>query len=176
MDQEKFVNQYIELLNATVTEAINKNLVIQSQKLVLEKELEEVRSTIKNHEDAAKKIGADKDREIANLKNELNASRKETAIAGNEREELRKNIQHVETFKAELVKTRSRITELEQSVSEKDKVIGGLQDELNKKEDLITNLLAEKNKPVDVGDTWVKKTPAKKKIIKEETVKDAGKF
>mgnify|MGYP003348853771 CR=1 FL=1 len=43
MNQEKFVNQYIELLNSTVTEAINKNLVIQSQKLVLEKELESLR-------------------------------------------------------------------------------------------------------------------------------------
>jgi hypothetical protein len=85
MDQEKFVNQYIELLNATVTEAINKNLVIQSQKLVLEKELEEVKSTIKGYEDAVKKINADKNHEIENLKNQLNASRKETAIAGNER-------------------------------------------------------------------------------------------
>lgn len=176
MNQEKFVNQYIELLNGTVTEAINKNLVIQSQKLVLEKELEEIRSTIKGYEDAVKKIGTDKDREIENLKTQLNASRKETTIVGNEREELRKSIQHVETFKAELVKTRSKITELEESVSEKDKVIDGLQDELNKKEDLITNLLAEKTKPADVGNTWVKKVPAKKKIIKQETVKDAGKF
>jgi chromosome segregation ATPase len=169
MDQEKFVNQYIELLNATVTEAINKNLVIQSQKLVLEKELEEVKSTIKGYEDAVKKINADKNHEIENLKNQLNASRKETAIAGNEREEMRKNIQHVETFKAELVKTRSRITELEEAVSEKDKIIG-------EKEELITNLLAEKNKPADVGNTWVKKTPTKKKITTKEIVKDAGKF
>jgi chromosome segregation ATPase len=169
MDQEKFVNQYIELLNATVTEAINKNLVIQSQKLVLEKELEEVKSTIKGYEDAVKKINADKNHEIENLKNQLNASRKETAIAGNEREEMRKNIQHVETFKAELVKTRSRITELEEAVSEKDKIIG-------EKEELITNLLAEKNKPADVGNTWVKKTPTKKKILTKEIVKDAGKF
>jgi chromosome segregation ATPase len=169
MDQEKFVNQYIELLNATVTEAINKNLVIQSQKLVLEKELEEVKSTIKGYEDAVKKINADKNHEIENLKNQLNASRKETAIAGNEREEMRKNIQHVETFKAELVKTRSRITELEEAVSEKDKII-------DEKEELITNLLAEKNKPADVGNTWVKKTPTKKKITTKEIVKDAGKF
>ena len=176
MNQEKFVNQYIELLNATVTEAINKNLVIQSQKLVIEKELEEIRTTIKGYEDAVKKISADKDREIENLKNQLNASRKETAIAGNEREELKRNAQHVETFKAELVKTRSRISELELTIAERDAKINALNVEVDKKEELITNLLAEKDKPKDVGNTWVKKTPAKKKTLKEETVKDAGKF
>lgn len=133
MNQEKFVNQYIELLNATVSEAINKNLVIQAQKRVLEKELEEVASTIKGYEDAVKKVTADKDREIENLKNQLNASRRETVIAGNEREELKRNVQHVETFKSELVKTRNIISELETTIAEKDAKINALNDEIDKK-------------------------------------------
>lgn len=165
MNQEKFVNQYIELLNGTVTEAINKNLVIQSQKLVLEKELEEVRSTIKGYEDAVKKITTDKDREIENLKNQLNTYRKESVVAGNEREELRKNLQHVETFRTELLKARVEIDGLKEA-------LGKREDEVNK----LNAILEEKNKPADVGNTWVKKTPAKKKTVKIETVKDAGNF
>ena len=40
MDQEKFVGTYIELLNNTLTEAIQKNIVSQAQKRVLEIENE----------------------------------------------------------------------------------------------------------------------------------------
>jgi hypothetical protein len=39
LNKEKFINYYISLLNSTVSEAINKNLVIQAEKKVLEDEL-----------------------------------------------------------------------------------------------------------------------------------------
>jgi len=176
MNQEKFVNQYIELLTATVTEAIQKNLVIQSQKRVTEMEFEEVKDAIKNYEDAFAKLQKEKDSEINQLKQQLNDSRKETAIAGNEREELKKSIQHVDTFKSELVKTRAEIEQLLIKLRDKDQEIEILRQTIDEKETLISGLLEEKNKPADVGNTWVKKTPAKKKSIVKEVVKDAGKF
>lgn len=172
MNQEKFVNQYIDLLNATVSEAIHKNLVIQAQKRVVELELGEVRATIKDYEDALKK----QNDEIVSLKNELNVSRRETVVVGNEREELRKSIQHVDTFKNELVKTRSEIENLLADNRLKQEVIDALSERIIEKENIISNLLEEKNKPADKGNTWVKKTPTKKKSVKVEVVKDAGKF
>ena len=42
MDQEKFVSKYIEILNTTISEAIQKNIVAQAQKNVLETELNEL--------------------------------------------------------------------------------------------------------------------------------------
>lgn len=172
MNQEKFVNQYIDLLNATVSEAIHKNLVIQAQKRVVELELGEVRASIKDYEEALKK----QNDEIVSLKNELNVSRRETVVVGNEREELRKSIQHVDTFKNELVKTRSEIESLLKDIELKESIIDGLNQLINEKEQLIQTMLDEKNKPKDVGNTWVKKTPTKKKSVKVEVVKDAGKF
>ena len=172
MNQEKFVNQYIEILNATVTEAIQKNLVLQSQKRVTELELEEIKKAI----DELVKGQKSKDAEIESLKQQLNASRRETVVAGNEREELRKSIQHVDTFKNELVKTRTEIDNLNAEIQTKEDLIEVLRGTIVEKEQIISGLLEEKNKPKDVGNTWVKKVPAKKKSVKIEAVKDAGKF
>ena len=141
-----------------MSEAIHKNLVLQTQKKIIESEYVELKSAFDS-------IKGDKDREIDNLKTQLNSSRKENAIAGNERDELRKSNLHLETFRNELLKTRTEIEELQKLIAQKDEQIQKLSG------------VSEEKKPKDVGNTWVKKAPAKKKTtIKTETIKDAGKF
>jgi len=172
MNQEKFVNQYIEILNVTVTEAIQKNLVFQAQKKIIESELEETKK-------ALEAITVEKNREIENLKNQLNSSRKETAVIGNEREELKKSIQHVDVFKKQLVEARSEIEKLLAENAQKDKTIDAMGQRIKAFEQETLNNIVNENKPKDAGNTWVKKVPAKKKVVKEnkeEIVKDAGKF
>lgn len=172
MDQEKFVNQYIELLNATVSEAIQKNLVIQAQKKIIEAENAEIKEILKN-------ISTEKDREIDSLKSQLNQSRRQEAITGNEKEELKKSIQHVDTFKNELIKARSDIENLLIVIKEKDKELDKLRPKVETKEEpkVKTVTVELEEKPKDVGNTWVKKVPAKKKTSNKDTIiKDAGKF
>jgi len=145
MNQETFVNQYIELLNGTVAEAIQKNIVLQAQKRIKELEFEEAQSTIRNYEDAIKLLKSENDNEVMNLKRQLNDARKDSI--------------HLETFKTELIKLRTEKEELVNKIKELEKVS------------------EEKKQPKDVGNTWIKKTPTKKKsIVKEEIIKDAGKF
>jgi exonuclease SbcC len=184
MDQEKFVNQYIELLNATVAESIQKNLILQTQKKIAEVENSEFREALRT-------IGADKDREIDSLKTQLNQSRRQEAISGNEKEELRRSIQHVDTFKNELLKTRAENEELLAIIKQKDKEIEKLkgkdQSKIEEKEIEKVKVKEQpkieavdvqtQEKPKDVGNTWVKKVPAKKKTTtKNLTIKDAGEF
>lgn len=167
MNQEKFVNQYIELLNATVAESIQKNLILQTQKKIAEAENNEFREALKT-------IHADKDREIESLKTQLNQSRRQEAIIGNEREELRRSVQHVDTFKNELLKTRAENEELLATIKQKDKEIEKLKGKEQPKIETVDTQTQEK--PKDVGDTWVKKVQAKKKTTKNLTIKDAGEF
>lgn len=168
MDQEKFVNQYIELLNATVAESIQKNLILQTQKKIAEVENSEFREALKT-------ISADKDKEIESLKVQLNQSRRQEAITGNEKEELRRSIQHVDTFKNELLKTRAENEELLAIIKQKDKEIENLKDKNKPKIEAVD--VQTQEKPKDIGNTWVKKVPAKKKTTtKNLTIKDAGEF
>jgi hypothetical protein len=46
MNQEKFVNAYVELLNATLTEALQKNLVLQVQKKLIEEDTSSFDQTV----------------------------------------------------------------------------------------------------------------------------------
>ena len=161
MNQEKFVTQYIELMNATISEAIQKNLVLQAQKRIIEIDIEDIKNVL-----------SERDTEIKNLKQQLNDSRRESAVLGSEREELRKSILHVDTFKNELLRTRTEIDELKAALEKKQVEIDSLKNVTTKQEEKLVENLQEK----EPQNTWVKKLPAKKKANKETTIKDAGKF
>ena len=170
MNQEKFINSYIELLNSTLTEAIQKNLTILAQKNVIEHELNEFKSNLNNETKSQKDLLQQKEKEINDLKSQINDARRQKDLATGETNELKKNVQHIETFKSELVKSRNEIDRLNNQLQEKQKIIDSVNDEnklllerLNKKE--------EDNKPV--------KKSVKKNLeqpIQTVVVKDAGSF
>lgn len=138
MNQEMFVNKYIELLNATVAEAIHKNMVLQAQKTVLETQFNELL---------------------------------------NEREEMRKLVNHVDTFRNDLTKARMELDNMRNDIKEKDAHINSLLSKINEHEESLKAPVQVEEKPIDKGNTWTKKVPAKKKTTpKQEVIKDAGKF
>lgn len=164
MNQEKFVNTYVELLNATLTEALQKNLVLQVQKTIAEQEISDAEQKVRSIEQKIKELTSQKDQEIGNLKGQLNEERKQIAIVSNEREEIRKTNQHVDTFKTELVKARAEINQLKDELSAKNLIV----DELLNKVSLL-----EQEKVVVKS----KKTPLEKtKQPTKELIKDAGSF
>lgn len=174
MNQEKFVNSYIDLLNATITEAINKNLVIQAQKKVLEDELKEV----KRKDDLIASLRDSHAKEINDLKAQLNDARKQKEISSNEASELKKSVQHIDTFKNELSKERTEKENLNKQLSLKNSEIDILKKEIEElKVKLESKIAADLKVPVSKK----AKTPSLSTFIFEEavplnTVKDAGKF
>ena len=103
MNQEKFINSYIELLNSTLTEAIQKNITILAQKNVFEQELNEAKASVNSETKNLKDSLQQKDKELTELKNQLNDARRQKDLATGESNELKKNVQHIDTFKSEQI-------------------------------------------------------------------------
>jgi predicted RNase H-like nuclease (RuvC/YqgF family) len=164
MNQEKFISSYIDLLNSTLTEAIQKNITILAQKNVIEQELKEIKGSTDNSTKGLKDTLSQKDKEIVELKNQLNDARKQKEVATGESNELRKNVQHIETFKSELVKTRSEIDRLNLQLEEKQKIIDSLNSEI-----FALNTKKEESK-------IIKKPVRKLSEEQPSVVKDAGSF
>lgn len=172
MNQEKFISAYIDLLNSTLTEAIQKNLTILAQKNVIDQELNEIKSTVNNESKSLKDVLTQRDKEINDLKNQLNDARRQKDVATGETNELKKNVQHIETFKSELVKSRNEINRLNEQVQEKQKIIDSLNSD-------ILILLEKQNKKEEEKDIKPTKKSVKKILeqpIETVVVKDAGSF
>ena len=171
MNKEKFINYYISLLNSTVSEAINKNLVILAEKKVLEDDLLE----LKKLEDLIVSIRTEHQNQINDLKNQLNEARKQKEVSSIENNELKKSVQHVDTFKNELSIERTKNKSLIQELDEKNIEIENLKKQIEK--------LNSKNDPKFIVQNSKKD---KQQILSEfifqendeslNTVKDAGKF
>ena len=154
MNQEKFVNSYIELLTATITESIQKNLVLQTQKKIAEQELNDANESLKQFDGKNKQELTIKQNEIDSLKHQLGEMRKQKEVTVAESSELKKNVEHVDTFKSELVKARkhnenlvTKINNLEAEMEEKIKIIESLTTELakNLKPEYETKKIGKKN-------------------------------
>jgi len=171
LNKEKFINYYISLLNSTVSEAINKNLVIQAEKKVLEDDLLE----LKKLEDLIVSMRTEHQNQINDLKNQLNEARRQKEVSSIENNELKKSVQHVDTFKNELSIERTKNKSLMQELDEKNIEIENLKKQIEK--------LNSKNDPKFIVRNSKKD---KQQILSEfifqendeslNTVKDAGKF
>lgn len=171
MNQEKFVNSYIELLAATVSESIQKNLVLQTQKKLAEQDMIEVNEKLNQLEGKFKQDLTIKQNEIDSLKHQLSEMRKQKDATVAETSELKKNIGHADTFKNELVKARKhneslvvKINELESVVEERQKIIENL-----------TKEIAKLLKPEVEAKKTGKKIPLKV-VETKEIIEDAGSF
>jgi len=172
MNQEKFISSYIDLLNSTLTEAIQKNITILAQKNVFEQELNEAKASVNSETKNLKDSLQQKDKELTELKNQLNDARRQKDLATGESNELKKNVQHIDTFKSELVKARSEIDRLNNTLQEKQKIIDSLNND-------VQVLIEEKNKRDEQVNLKLLKKSAKKILeqpIETIVVKDAGSF
>lgn len=179
MNQEKFVNSYIELLTATITESIQKNLVLQTQKKIAEQELNDANESLKQFDNKNKQELTIKQNEIDSLKHQLGEMRKQRDISVAESAEIKKNIEHVDTFKNELIKARkhnenlvTKINELELQLEEKVKTFEPLLQEKIKIIETLTTELAKNLKP----EYESKKNDKKNSFREITTTGDAGSF
>ncbi len=106
MNNDKFVNYYVELLTSTLHDALGKNLVFQTQQRISNEEKDQFESVI----------------------NELKNKNEEIFDLTSKRDD------HIETFKSELIAARSEITQLKLSkqsiISEYEEQIKKLKEQI----------------------------------------------
>lgn len=172
MDQEKFINVYIELLNSTLVEALQKNIVAQAKNKIFEGDYNELKASF----DSALQ---EKEDHILKLVGELNAVRKQIGQLSTEVENNRTASEHFETYKNELLNCRSKNEELLNLIKQKDALIAQKDKQLAKfnagPKPVVINKLNKKTTPVETKKVEQEETPAPKTTI-VKTVKDAGNF
>lgn len=109
MENEKYVNYYIETLTATLTDCVVRNVSMQAnaklnQDIVNEqaKAIEELKSSVGNLKDNNKTLIDQLQSENKNLRDEIN----ELKTIRHQYENVKSEAAHVETFRNELVKER----------------------------------------------------------------------
>lgn len=181
MNEEKFVNYYVELLTNTITESIQKNLVLQTEKRVLDQTIKETNEVFKKRESELENYLKDRQNEVESLRHQLSEMRKQKDVVISETDELRKNINHLETFKNELLKERNNNENLS---NELEKVRSELAIQLKNNQQLTSDLVKMKSelnslkqqKEVQFNPVVLTDNKKKKKENTVETVEDAGNF
>jgi chromosome segregation ATPase len=101
MNDQQFVNEYIRVLNETLSEAFNKNLVMQAQLAVSKKvgdKTAELEAKLQN---------------LTNLSSDNNALQSQIGALTSQLEQTRSSLEqrtsHTETFKRDLVDARNQL-------------------------------------------------------------------
>lgn len=108
MDQNKFLNAYIDNTHNTLQEAIKNSIGLATQKQMLEERVEELVKLVTDGEERTKLLVEN----VQNLTNENNMLKAQM-------EELKadeEGKEHLETFKNALSEARSKINELEKEI------------------------------------------------------------
>jgi len=134
MNDQLFVNAYIRILNETLSEAFNKNLVLQAQLEVAKKTNDRTAEL----EAKVKELTAISTDHNA-LQSQLNSLREQLETS---KAQANSKNAHVETFKRELVDARNIIktqtTEIESLKSATNKVVDAINAENQKKVDSLS--------------------------------------
>ena len=180
MNQEKFINVYIDLLNSTLVEALQKNIVAQAQKKVFENDITELQNKLEEIENTRDQLFRQKEEQIRGLVSDLNDSRRQTGQLTTQLEQNTVAAQHFETYKNELVNCRKKNEELLDLIAQKDRLIAEKDEQLIKlkagPEPVVVNKLGKKNTPptLEVKEIKVEEQPSK--TVKVKSVRDAGSF
>lgn len=151
MNNEKYLNYYIETMTATLTDCVVRNVSLQANAKVTEevieeqsKIIEELKLGLEQRNNSDNQTVIDLKKQIENLNEEnrkLNNIINELNSIKNEYESIKTQVNHVDTFRNELIKSRK---ETETVRSEMAKTI----DELNAKIDYL-QLTPAKRKKID---------------------------
>jgi chromosome segregation ATPase len=174
MNQEKFVGVYIDLLNSTLSEAIQKNIVAQAQNKVNENDLSELQKSFNE-------MQQEKDARIRGLVEEINGTRRQIGQLTTQIEQNKTSSEHFETYKNELVNCRKKNEDLIALIEQKDKLIADKDKQLQKfnagPKPVVVNKLGKKNTPVvQPLETKEENVEQTSKTIKVKSVRDAGNF
>lgn len=159
MNNEKYLNHYVEILTGTMTDAVIRNISLQANARVTEELLDEQAKRIEElsiieanrNSESSVKI-ANLEATIANLTNELNDLRSQRG----EFESTKSQVKHVDTFRNELAKAQDTIRQLNEKIE-------------------YLQLTPAKRKKIDES-----KKPKEEVVLvtqsSEDTIKDGGSF
>jgi len=205
MSQEKYVEQYLDILTKTMQDSIIKNISLQANLKVTEGVIKELQdgssSTIQSLQKKVDELNVT----VANSQKELNSLRDNKISAENSRlqhlqttvddlrkklvdheivkreyEEVKHQVQHIETFKNELNKTRDKLQsiddvhkiEIEKIKSEYEHTIKELNDQI-----IYLKLTPAKRKKIDDAKAAQEVSSAQEEpVITDEVIKDGGSF
>ena len=205
MSQEKYVEQYLDILTKTMQDSIIKNISLQANLKVtegvikelqdgssstiqsLQKKIDELNVTVANSQKELNslrdnKISAENSR-LQHLQTTIDDLRKKLVdheIVKREYEEVKHQVQHIDTFRNELNKTRDELqsiddvheVEIEKIKSEYENTIRELNDQI-----IYLKLTPAKRKKIDEAkaaqeNSLVPEEP----VITDEVIKDGGSF
>lgn len=146
-NNQNFVNYYIDTLISTMTDAIVRNVSLQANAKIANEVIEEKNKKISEFESAEKQKLSELEKQLTEYKATVNS----LVIMKNEYESTKHQIQHLQTFKTQLL-------ECQKSLIEKDNLIG----ELESKIELLEN--GGKKKKVVPKVTVVEETQAELKV------------
>ena len=163
MENNEYVNHYIEIMTGTLTDAVLRNISLQANVKVTEKVLEnqakvieglegtveELQSKVENHNVGNNETISSLEKTILDLRNELSTVNN----LKNEYESVKHQAQHVDTFRNELAKERE----------EHQRTREGFE---RQKADISQNYekqIAELNEKIE----YLQLTPAKRKKVDE---------
>lgn len=149
MGNEKYLNYYVEILTGTMTDAVIRNISLQANARVTEEVINEQSATIEKLKNDLLNVNSGKDGTIKghlDTINSLNNQLSELNKMKGEYETVKHQVDHVNTFRSELIKEREEHLKTR-----------------NAYEDRITEL----NTQIE----YLQLTPAKRKKIDEEKTK-----
>ena len=156
MNEQNYINHYVEILTSTMTEAVIRNVSLQAQTKVINEVVE----------NQSKQLD-DLNNTINNLKDEINSLKNQNSDFNNMKnayDSAQNQLSHLDTFRNELIKERE---EHQQTKKDYETKIADL------------NQKIEKLKPTPTKKTKVApvQTPIIEKLIESNTViKDGGTF
>ena len=171
MGNEKYVNYYIEILTATLNDAVGRNISLQANARISEEVIEEQQQRILQLEEASDSNSVTVNERVAGLEKTISELRDELANVNrlkNEYENVKHQVQHVDTFRNELLKER----EEHQKTRDAHQVEI---DTLNKKIDYL-QLTPAKRKKVDEANAVTLKDVTTLVPQTNEIVRDGGSF
>jgi chromosome segregation ATPase len=182
MNNEKFINVYIDILQNTLNEWLLQNVSLQAKNKVVEDSLKEQAETIQNLQimvansnEELEKVKQDKDSSqlarIQNLENALKDHLDTIAklnVIKNEYESIRNQVNHVDTFRNELIKERE---EHQKTRNEYDLKVKELSDQIE-----YLQLTPAKRKKVDDEKNKLAQVEIVSTLPIDDTIKDGGSF
>jgi chromosome segregation ATPase len=146
MDNQKYLNYYVEILTGTMTDAVIRNISLQSNARVTEDVINEQSKTIENLKNDLSNVNSGNEGTIKghlDTINSLNNQLSELNKMKGEYESVKHQVTHVDTFRTELIKERENH---------------------KKTRDEYENRITELNTQIE----YLQLTPAKRKKIDEE--------
>lgn len=165
---DNYVNTYVEILTATMQDAVLRNISLQANEKISnvviqeqQQKIDELNAVLEDVNRSQSDLHINLEKTIADLRNQLNEANR----LKNDYENVKHQVQHVDTFRNELMKER----EMHQKTRDDyESIIKDLNDKIE-----YLQLTPAKRKKIDDAKAA---TTIETKPAVEEIVEDGGKF